>query len=228
MNNLRISITVLLLSISLITNAANKVTVTSGNWSDGATWGGTVPVAGDNVTISAGHTVTINVNPPSIVNVTVNGTLRFDATGVARTWTITGTLTINNGGSFSCVAPGSATTHTLTYNGTAITNNGVFNMVNGSNLCNVILGGSAAQTVAGTNNITFNKLRLSNTGGSFAITYAAGNFVSAINNPTRFNTSFTCADSLDITRGMMILNSSNNSTLTHTVGFLRMGSARAQ
>jgi hypothetical protein len=41
---------------------ATKTSVQSGNWSDGATWGGSVPADGDTVVVSAGHTVTFDVN----------------------------------------------------------------------------------------------------------------------------------------------------------------------
>ncbi len=218
-------LTVFLLIANFSLYAANKVTVASGNWNNTAVWGGAVPLANDNVTISAGHVVSINVNPPSIVNVIVNGTLSFDATGTGRSFTITGTLTINAGGIFNCATPGTATTNTLNYNGVAFVNNGTFNMLNGTNACNVVLGGAVAQTINGTGTTTFNKLKLNNTGGTFSITYGGGSFSSTITNTTKVLTSFTVVDSLIISRGLMILNGQNNSTLTHTVGHLRMGSA---
>lgn len=225
MRRISFLLTVFLLIANLSIHAANKVTVASGNWNNTAVWGGAVPLAGDNVTISAGHVVTINVNPPSIVNVVVNGTLSFDATGTARSFTITGTLTINAAGIFICSAPGAATSHSLNYNGIAFTNNGTFNMVNGANVCNVIFGGAVAQTISGTGITTFNKFKLNNTGGTFSITYGGGNFSSTITNTTKVLTGFTVVDSLIITRGLMILNGQSNSNLSHTVGHLRMGSA---
>ncbi|MEI7802092.1 MAG: fibronectin type III domain-containing protein [Bacteroidota bacterium] len=217
-------ITVFLLINQFSIQAANKVTVASGNWNNTAVWGGAVPLAGDNISISAGHTVTVNVNPPSVVNVTVNGTLSFDATGTGRSMTVTGTLTISNTGILNCVAPGSATTHTLNYNGTALTNNGTINMVNGTNVCNVIVGGGVAQIISGSGTTSFNKFRLHNTGGKFSITYGAGAFTSALANVTSCRTSFSVADSLTVTRGLLLMNGLDNSTLTHTVGNLRMGS----
>jgi len=49
----------------------------SGNWSDGATWdGGNVPTSSDDVIISAGHTVTVDVNNAECKNVSFG-----DATG---------------------------------------------------------------------------------------------------------------------------------------------------
>jgi cell migration-inducing and hyaluronan-binding protein len=49
-------------------------------WSDPATWpGGAVPVAGAAVTIAAGQTVYLDVSPPALASLTVDGTLRFEA-----------------------------------------------------------------------------------------------------------------------------------------------------
>ncbi len=48
------------------------------NWSSPATWpGGKVPVAGDQVTIPAGKEVVLDVTPPALGSVTVQGKLRF-------------------------------------------------------------------------------------------------------------------------------------------------------
>ncbi len=218
-------LTVLLLIANYSIYAANKVTVASGNWNNTAVWGGAVPLAGDNITISVGHTISINVNPPSVVNVIVNGTLSFDATGTGRTMTVTGTLTINAGGILNCATPGSATIHTLNYNGTALTNNGALSLINGTNVCNAVIGGAVAQTISGNGTATFNKLKLNNTGGKFSITYGGGSFSSTITNTTKVLTSFTVADSIVIARGLLILNGQDNSTLTHTVGNLKMGSS---
>jgi hypothetical protein len=66
-------------------NATIRTTVSSGSWNNAAIWGGTVPATNDDVVISSGHTVTINVNPNNIVNVTINGILQWDATGTGRT-----------------------------------------------------------------------------------------------------------------------------------------------
>src|SRR4029078_3920456 len=54
---------------------APVTSVASGNWSNGATWStGTVPGAGDDVTIAAGHTVTVDAAATS-GNLTINGEL---------------------------------------------------------------------------------------------------------------------------------------------------------
>lgn len=41
---------------------ATKTTAQSGNWSDTATWGGSLPADGDAVVVAAGHTLTFNVD----------------------------------------------------------------------------------------------------------------------------------------------------------------------
>lgn len=48
-------------------------------WSDASTWpGGTIPAAGATVVIPAGQTVLLDVSPPALGSLTVDGTLRFD------------------------------------------------------------------------------------------------------------------------------------------------------
>lgn len=51
---------------------------TAGPWSDPATWGGSVPVAGEAVTIPAGTAVRLDVSPPPLEGLRVDGTLVFD------------------------------------------------------------------------------------------------------------------------------------------------------
>lgn len=46
-------------------------------WSDPDTWGGDLPEAGDSVTVPAGKTVVLDVSPPELENLKVNGTLVF-------------------------------------------------------------------------------------------------------------------------------------------------------
>ncbi len=47
------------------------------NWSDPATWGGTVPVAGADVEIPAGKNVLLDVSPPPLGGLTISGALVF-------------------------------------------------------------------------------------------------------------------------------------------------------
>lgn len=224
---------ILFVSIACVTYMLNahaivRTASVTGNWNSTTTWGGTVPATNDDVVINPGVTVTINVNPNTINNVTINGTLQWDATGTARIWTVTGSFTINSGGAFNCIAPGSATTHTFNYNGTSFTNNGTFNMVNITNKCNVVIGGSATQTLGGSNTLTFNKLTLNNLGGKFQIDYSGGNFTPSEIAPTKFNVSITTNDSLVIKQGLMVGCAAGNSTITHTIANLKLGSSTSK
>ena len=62
----------------------------TGNWSAGGTWvGGIAPVAGDTVTIAAGHTVTFNQNDTvsnSCLTLSISGTLAFSTTMTTSLW----------------------------------------------------------------------------------------------------------------------------------------------
>lgn len=135
--------------------------VAAGNWGTAATWStagcggaaGAVPLAGADVTICAGHTITQNVNSANLNSLTIQGTgvLNIGNDGTARTLTVSpaaplppgsivnsGTLryntagnhiittngTLTNSGTFTS-APGIAGTRTLTVTG-LITNTGTF------------------------------------------------------------------------------------------------------
>jgi len=94
-----------LLSLSLLATAFFTVSaqaqeaVRDGLWSDSSTWsGGDVPQAGDIVTIGEGMDVVLDVSPPGLNGVNVNGKLSFsnDADlGLTTEWiTLTGELEI--------------------------------------------------------------------------------------------------------------------------------------
>lgn len=51
----------------------------SGNWSNPATWGGAVPKAGARVCIPSGINVTLDVDPPALTGLVIDGTFRFAA-----------------------------------------------------------------------------------------------------------------------------------------------------
>ncbi|NNL68891.1 MAG: hypothetical protein HKO70_02900, partial [Acidimicrobiia bacterium] len=70
-------------------------------WSDPATWGGSVPVAGETVTIPAGTAVRLDVSPPALSGLRVDGTLVFDRRNLSLTtdWlVVTGYLQIGTAG----------------------------------------------------------------------------------------------------------------------------------
>jgi gliding motility-associated-like protein len=79
----------------LLPNTATAI-ATGGLWSDPATWGGTLPNAASTVIIPAGAIVTID-QAPSVVSVTVNGLLQWNASSNALT--VTQDFTINATGS---------------------------------------------------------------------------------------------------------------------------------
>jgi hypothetical protein len=80
--SMRINSQTLILSALAALGVTSSVTaqeaVSSGNWSDAATWsGGAVPQAGGNVTIASGQTVLLDVSPPALGGITINGKLSF-------------------------------------------------------------------------------------------------------------------------------------------------------
>jgi len=68
----------LLVSVCFTISAQAQEAVSSGLWSDTATWsGGTLPSAGDVVTIGAGMDVVLDISPPGLNGINLNGTLTF-------------------------------------------------------------------------------------------------------------------------------------------------------
>ena len=136
-------VTLLLLTSSLFTQAANISANANGNWNNPLIWSTlTVPTAGDNVTI-AGRTITVNVT-----------------NAVCATMTITsGTLTISNGDKITI---GGA----LSNAGTIITNTG--SLLIGGSLTN-----SGTLTVSSGGTLTFDgtaNSTISSSGGTYTIT----------------------------------------------------------
>jgi cell migration-inducing and hyaluronan-binding protein len=68
-----------LLAIAFVTVSAQaQNAISDGNWSDSATWsGGALPQAGDIVTIGEGMDVVLDVSPPDLSGVNVQGKLSF-------------------------------------------------------------------------------------------------------------------------------------------------------
>ncbi|MCX7840817.1 MAG: hypothetical protein N2559_15385 [Anaerolineae bacterium] len=144
--------------------AADCVSAGSGNWSSASTWTGCnseIPQDGDNVAIASGHIVTVNITTSHLASVTVNGTLRFDNSGTGKTMTITGDLTVNNGGVLGVATGGSATTHLLVLGGD-LTNNGTINCLPSTGRAlNFMFNRNGNQTVSGSGAMTrFNNITL--------------------------------------------------------------------
>ena len=74
----RLSLLSLLIPAGFTGNALAQEAVRDGNWSDSSTWaGGALPRAGDIVTIGAGLGVVLDVSPPGLNGINVEGRLSF-------------------------------------------------------------------------------------------------------------------------------------------------------
>ena len=119
---------------SPLTQIVAWVPVQSGFWDDTATWGGTLPDAGDDVVIPPGITVTVRVDPLVVRNLTVIGALTVNGAPtiqISGNFTNngaftpgTGTVTLTNGADQTLVAtaPGALNFYKLTENKSATNN----------------------------------------------------------------------------------------------------------
>ena len=120
---------VLLSLIPLLGMSAYAATVTSsqsGNWSATTTWGGNpAPVAGDNVIIDGGFTVTVDVSNAACASVQLGGTLVGSGDGIlafagGSRLTVAGLMTVgvgNRKGSITMASGGILTNEGLVLNG---------------------------------------------------------------------------------------------------------------
>lgn len=161
------------LIIAVTTGPSQNIssTASGGNWSSPSTWiGGAVPTDADDVTITAGATVTVDTSAAA-ANVTVGTTdsltgakrlwalggsparLTFEET-VGRTLTIAKNLTIETDGDFS-TGGGTANSHTVSIGGN-LTNNGTLDLsTNGGQAAAAIsFTGALTATFGGTGAVT--------------------------------------------------------------------------
>ena len=83
-----------LFSVQIIN--AQITSTQNGNWDDVNTWtGGVVPTAGDNVVISTGDTVVINIPNAECNDVTVDGALVYTPDGSSAGFTVHGNVLVN-------------------------------------------------------------------------------------------------------------------------------------
>lgn len=144
-------------NISMTSRApGNFVSIASGNYGSASTWdANAVPEAADSVTISAGHTVTINAASQAANNVLVNGTLDFGATPTS--FAIGGNLTVNAAGAVNVF--NATTGKTLNVAG-HLTNDGSINVSVGATTAGVLnFNGTAPQTIGGTGTFVNNIIR---------------------------------------------------------------------
>ncbi|HMK27570.1 MAG TPA: hypothetical protein VK483_16170, partial [Chitinophagaceae bacterium] len=174
-----------LLSLSLSeANAADRYSVANSNWNTTATWsatsggaaGASVPVAGDNVFIEGGFTVSITANAACAtltVGTATAGTLQFNNT-TTRTLTVTGNINVNNG-TFTTADAGGANIHSLLIGGNlSVTTGNTLQFVNGNDVVNVTFNG-VSSSFGGTGTISFNGLDFSNgSAGTVSITSNIG------------------------------------------------------
>lgn len=181
----------LLIKSSVVTGF-DRYSVASGNWSSTLTWssvpggtpGATVPAAGDNVFISDGHEVSMDIMG-ECRNVTVgqgiSGILnigRRTTQPTSQHLIVSGSIVVNPGAAI--IPRRNNVIHSLTLGGDLI-NHGTADFgstrVNGS-VCNVILSGAGDQTIGGTIPVSFNNLTI--VSGSNAILAIAGQTIRGI------------------------------------------------
>src|SRR5688572_8246940 len=94
-----LSLLVIAYFLHIVAFGANKSVSNSGNWSGANVWGGngSAPAAGDNVTIGAGKTITVDITNAQCAKITLDGGTLIISTGKAIT--LTGDLAIANNSS---------------------------------------------------------------------------------------------------------------------------------
>lgn len=188
-------------------SSANFYSRTSGNWNNASTWsntacGGTaataIPGAGDNVTICAGHTVTMNGNPGNCLSLYIAGTANW--TQNLTTNVGSGGLTMA-GGTISGSATGSLN----------VSGNFIMSGTNSIGRCNI--------TISGTTTIS-STLILNNTAGTktftdFIIT-SAGTFNNTVSEDITVNGNFQNDGTFIINSGRVTFGGASSNTVTGT------------
>jgi hypothetical protein len=134
--------------------SSKTANVAGGLWSSTATWvGGAIPVAGDNVVIPDGATVTVDQAVTGINSITIGGGVSgvLNWSSVSNAMTLFGNITINPGGRFLPYTTGSSG-QTINIGG-SINNMGYANLALSSTLINFNgsqqAGGSLSQALTG-------------------------------------------------------------------------------
>ncbi|MGC9610945.1 MAG: peptidoglycan-binding protein [Minisyncoccia bacterium] len=153
--------------------AATRTATATGVWSATSTWGGNpVPVAGDNIIVNTGVTVTVDINTAAVTTIVLN------APATANGITISGMNTLNATGAITMTSPTANVTQTIAVG--AGTLNAASIAIPGSNTTNRIcllslstgtVNVTGAITTSGTaaqSRITFTGAGTINVGGNFA------------------------------------------------------------
>lgn len=127
------------------------ISVVTGNWNTPGTWDmNAVPGPADNVTISTGNVVSIDVAGLVTANLNVNGTLDYGATPTS--FSVNGNLTVNTGGVVNLF--NATTGKTLNVSGNIVNNGTIDVSVGATTGGNLTLNGTTVQSVTGSG--TFN------------------------------------------------------------------------
>ncbi len=196
---------VVLLFVALafaMSNSVNAAIITSagnGNWNQNGTWVGNVhPVAGDDVIIANGHTVTLTTTETANslqVGQGVSGILIMGNNNSVRILTITGNVVIMGGGTIRPANPAQATAEVLNVGGT-FDNSGTFTNTNGNGTIAVTLNGAIGQVIQGSSITSFLNLTLNNASG------------------LSLSTSFSLSGTLTLTSGKITTNANKVSLTT--------------
>jgi len=239
--------------VSMVLNAQNKISNKTSDWSDASAWTPSgVPTSTNNVTISDGTTITMDVS--GICNALTVGTggsasmLKFSGNS-ALTLAVNGDLIVNTNGTLRSRTSSNAT-HSITLKGNII-NNGVFDLARDANsLIDLVFTNNGNQSISGTGTTNnYNNIIL-NMGGSVTNILEITSTVFTI--PTDFLilnngtfklstpnavsvTTFTSVSTIPVTAGLW-LNSANaamttsaginlSGKITVTAGKLNIGNA---
>ncbi|PIP76503.1 MAG: hypothetical protein COW85_13835 [Ignavibacteria bacterium CG22_combo_CG10-13_8_21_14_all_37_15] len=174
---------VVIFSMASAITDAQIASIAAGNWSNIETWGGgVVPAATDDVVISAGNTVTVDVDNAECKNLSIDGTMTFPDVE-ARSITVNGSVIIGATGKFNTYSSGSPTAlrnqKITIMEDLTVTTGGIIDMRRGSNP-NVGIGTiefagsvtsniSLSQTSYGSSIEEFNGITINKTGGAKVI-----------------------------------------------------------
>ncbi|HPF51901.1 MAG TPA: HYR domain-containing protein, partial [Draconibacterium sp.] len=147
------------------------LTASSGNWSNTAIWGGTLPNSGDNVTIPSGVTVTVDITTAVCNNITIEsgGTLIISGSNILSVygdWNNSGTFTPGTNGTVVFTGTNGATiSGTTAFENLTVSKGSISTPVNIAGSVTVLSGGL----------LTMNSgLITIGSGASLALTYSSG------------------------------------------------------